>query len=326
MAEQLKSLDLTSQPPEEYLGEHGSTRFHKNPLGIDICQYFWPAAPGVHPKGILVLAHGHGGYLCFDWLRPQGPNEHCVYAGSFVEALNAAGYAVAGNDDRGSGRSGGLRCYCDSFNDYVSDLLDVARSCTTLGIRSFNQGLPVFVCGMSRGGCVALTAALQEPSLFSGVICLAPMVSLEKVAKQGLNPYLRPVGSLLSWLIPAMPLLSTNRNTMYPDLQEAYDKDPNCYHEKTRVRNAQEYLRATEWLVSHQSELRLPLLLFHSDGDTQTDPEGTKRLYQEAQSTDKTFVSPPAMWHILLKEHGNEKIKQQVMEWLDARCTPAKPA
>ncbi len=45
----------------------------------------------------------------------------------------------------------------------------------------------------------------------------------------------------------------------------------------------QEYMRATEWLVANQARLKLPLLLFHSEGDTQTDPEGTKRLYEQAQ-------------------------------------------
>ena len=33
----------------------------------------------------------------------------------------------------------------------------------------------------------------------------------------------RPLGRLLSWLMPEVALLSTNRNTKFPDLQEAYD-------------------------------------------------------------------------------------------------------
>ncbi|GLI58721.1 hypothetical protein VaNZ11_000474, partial [Volvox africanus] len=313
---------LCAQSAIEYLGPHGSKRVYANKLGIDICQYFWPAAPSTTPKGILVLAHGHGGYLQFDCLRSQGPGKPCVYEGSFVQQLNVAGYAVCGNDDRGAGRSGGLRGYCDSFNDYVSDLLDVARCCTSLGISSFEEGLPKFVCGLSKGGCVVLTAALEALDLFAGVICLAPMVSLEKVAKRGLNPYLRPLGKLLSRLAPQWPLFSTNRNTMYPDLQHAYDVDENCYHGNTRVRNAQEYLEATERLAANQAKLRLPLLFFHAKGDTMTDPEGTLRLYEAAESSDKTFISPPNMWHVLLKEPGHELVKKQILEWLDQRTVP----
>ncbi|PNW74921.1 hypothetical protein CHLRE_12g504350v5 [Chlamydomonas reinhardtii] len=318
---------LSTQPSEEYLGPYGGkTEFVKNKHGLNICRYFWPVPPDVTPRGIVVLAHGHGCYLAFDYLRPQGPGKFCVYSGSFVAALNAAGYAVAGNDDRGAGRSEGLRCYCDSFDDYVEDLVATARASREVPLRGFSApapaGAPLFAMGLSRGGAVVLTAALKEPSLFSGCICLAPMVSLEKVARQGLNPYLRPLGRLLSWLMPEVALLSTNRNTKFPDLQEAYDVDPNCYHKNTRVRTAQEYLRATEWLAAHTGELSLPLLLFHSEGDTQTDPEGTKRLYALAQSKDKTFVAPEGMWHIILKEPGNDKVKAQVLQWLDEHTTP----
>ncbi|GFR46888.1 hypothetical protein Agub_g8529 [Astrephomene gubernaculifera] len=313
--------DLSSQPDSEYLGPHGKIRYHKNERGIDICQYYWPATPGTQPKGILVLVHGHGGYLQFDWLKSQGLGRLCCYEGSLVARLNAAGFAVCGNDHRGAGRSGGLRCYCDCFQDYVGDVMQVARSCTTLGLPSFEPQLPLFLAGMSKGGCVALIAAIKEPAVFSGVICLAPMVSLEKVAKKGLNPYLRPLGALLSRLVPRARLLQASRNTLYPDLQEAYDKDPNCYHEPTRVRNAQEYLRATEWLTRHQGQLGAPLLVFHSEGDTMTDPEGSRRLVEQAKSTDKQFVAPPNMWHVLLKEPGHEQLELQILEWLDKRCT-----
>ncbi len=56
-----------------------------------------------------------------------------VYEGSFVAALNAAGFAVAGNDDRGAGRSEGLRCYCQSFDEYVDDMLATVR-CVCWGV------------------------------------------------------------------------------------------------------------------------------------------------------------------------------------------------
>lgn len=52
-------------------------------------------------------------------------------------------------------------------------------------------GQRLFLMGISMGGCVAAHAALKRPDLFSGAVLLAPMLSLEKVAKAGLNPYLR---------------------------------------------------------------------------------------------------------------------------------------
>lgn len=309
------SFNLSDVPDNLYLGPNGgTTQYRTNGRGLKICSYYWPSKGPA--KGILVLAHGHGCYLCFDYLRNQGAGLPTVYEGSFVQLLNEAGFAVCGHDNCGAGRSEGLRCYCDSFDDYVNDFVETARTCDTLGLPTFTPGLPKYALGMSKGGCVVLTSALKEPELFAGAIALAPMVSLEKVAKRGINPYLRPVGFILNRIIPTAAILAVNRNTMFPDLQKEYDDDPNCFHQSTRVRSAHEYMRATEWLVANQSRLQLPLLLFHSEGDTQTDPEGTKRLYEQAQSEDKTFIAPPGMWHILLKEKGNEQVKQQIVDWL----------
>ncbi|GIL47062.1 hypothetical protein Vafri_3890 [Volvox africanus] len=58
--------------------------------------------------------------------------------------------------------------------------------------------------------------------------------------------------------------------------------------------------RIREWVALHQ---------------TQNSP----RAPLPPQSSDKTFISPPNMWHILLKEPGHEVVKMQILEWLDKR-------
>lgn len=51
--------------------------------------------------------------------------------------------------------------------------------------------VPLFICGCSLGGCIVVNAIHQQPELFRGTILLAPMLSLEKASRHGLNPYLR---------------------------------------------------------------------------------------------------------------------------------------
>ena len=127
-----------------------------------------------------------------------------------------------------------------------------------------------------------------------GAVLLAPMLSLEKVSRKGLNPYIRPLAKLLSALVPSAAIVATERNTLYPAiqvreggemvwqrgsgsegraavavehtnpgltavtvthcacdpaascLQAQWDADPLACHISTRVRNADQYLRATE--------------------------------------------------------------------------------
>lgn len=64
-------LDLSTQPRDDYLGVDGCIRYYMNGRGITLCQYYWPCAPGAKPRGIMVLTHGHGSYLPFEWLKSQ---------------------------------------------------------------------------------------------------------------------------------------------------------------------------------------------------------------------------------------------------------------
>jgi hypothetical protein len=64
----------------------------------------------------------------------------------------------------------------------------------------------------------------MQPELFRGAVLLAPMLSLEKVSRKGLNPYIRPISSLLSWLWPAGEVVATDHNTLYPEIQAEWDK------------------------------------------------------------------------------------------------------
>lgn len=54
---------------------------------------------------------------------PQGVGQPKVYDGSWVAALNAAGFSVAGIDNRGCGRSDGLFGHIHDFDELVADVV-----------------------------------------------------------------------------------------------------------------------------------------------------------------------------------------------------------
>lgn len=86
------------------------------------------------------------------------------------------------------------------------------------------------------------------------------------------------------------------------------------------MRNAAEYLRATEHVMAHLHHLQLPLLSFHSENDTMTDPDGSRALIERTSSTDKMLRWVNHMWHIITKEEGNERIRDDITEWVAERC------
>lgn len=306
--------------PSFYLGPKGVEDSMTNAQGLKLRRYIWPAQ---NPKSVLVFVHGHGAHIFFELLKGQGLGEVPSYEGSWLESLNLAGVTVIAIDNQGCGRSeglNGLRFYVESFDDYVNDIIQLVQTIPTVG-GSAIHGLPIFLAGISLGGCIAFLAASRRPELFKGVLLLAPMLSLDRVSRKGLNPWLRPLASVLSRVIPTAPVVATDRNTLYPEIQQIWDSDPLAMHIKTRVRNANEYLRATEIAMGSLETVEFPFLVFHSENDTMCDCDGSKQLYLKAKSKDKTLRLVNQMWHVLVREAGNEKILAEMIDWMSQRTS-----
>jgi len=301
-------------PLDIALGPNGSREVYINSKEQKLASYLFPSKGKA--KALVILVHGHGCSLQHEYLFHKEAGKPGVYAGSLVELLNNSGIAAAGIDMQGCGHSEGLRCYVDRYQDYVDEVLGFTRSLE--GRQGFG-GVPIFVAGVSLGGCISVDLCRQT-DVYKGAILVAPMLSLDQVSKTGLNPYLRPLAGLLSWLLPTARIAKTEKNDLYPDIQAFFDQDPQTWKEWTRARNAYEYLTTTEALCAAMPEMTFPFVCFHGDIDTMTDPEGSKRLYELSKAEDKELRILPGRWHVLFKESGAQEIYQQVAEWISKRA------
>jgi alpha-beta hydrolase superfamily lysophospholipase len=62
--------------------------------------------------------------------RSQGPGRPALYEGSWIQLLNASGFAVCGIDTQSCGFSegvSGIRNYFESFDDLVADVVQFRR-------------------------------------------------------------------------------------------------------------------------------------------------------------------------------------------------------
>ncbi|KAG2485920.1 hypothetical protein HYH03_015364 [Edaphochlamys debaryana] len=314
----------------DYLGPRGYEKKLISKRGVPIHGYFWPANPEVPLLGVVQLAHGNGTYCCFDFLRFQGPGLPNLYVGSWVASLNAAGWAVAGADHVGFGRSGGVRAHCGAFQEHVDNLLLLADHVRSSGGEAFPASRrPHFLLAHSMGGLAAVMAALQQPGRFAGLVLLAPLLSLARRAAEVAG--MRPLLSLLSALVPRMQLGPGPHQVVrhQPWIFDAWDADPYVYSGRLRARVAATYLAAAEALAGPGPGgmggpgLALPLLLFQSERDTHVEPEGSRELARRAPSKDKTLRMLTAPWHVLTKEEGWEALRDETLDWLAVRAGPA---
>ncbi len=82
-------------------------------------------------------------------------------------------------------------------------------------------------------------------------------------------------------------------------------------------------IQTVKEIEAQSSEVTAPLLIVHGELDVVTDPEGSRRLYETAASTDKTLHIYPGMWHQLIGEppENVDKVFGEIYAWLDTHAS-----
>lgn len=104
-----------------------------------------------------------------------------------------------------------------------------------------------------------------------------------------------------------------------PEALVAKYSDPLVYTGSIRVRTGYEILRISTYLQKNLNKLNVPFFVLHGTADTVTDPEGSRKLYEEASSMDKTIKLLDGFLHDLLFEPERDDIVNEIIEWFNHR-------
>ena len=273
--------------------------------GLTLATRRW--TPHAHPRAVVATVHGIA--------------EHSGRYAHVAAHLMLHDYAVHSFDLRGHGRSEGEpRAYVEHFDDYLDDLdrfLDHVRAETPT--------LPLFLLGHSLGGGIATYYVIER-----GDAGLAGLV-LSSAALQipsDLSPLLQKAAGVLSRWIPKTPITKLDRSHLSrdPAVVRAYEEDPLVYTGGVRPRVGAEVLRMTDHIHDHAGRLTLPLYLYHGTADKVTDPAGSRWVYEQAASPDKTLELYDGLYHETMNEPERERVLADLVGWLDARTeAPATP-
>ena len=253
------------------------------------------------PVGACVIVHGyaqstHYEFLCADF--PGGP--HSTWEDSILQHLVSAGISVYAIDLQGHGESEGargLRGFFERFDDLAEDLLQLHDEVE----KETGGQLPIFWCGTSMGGALAARAAQMRPHCMAGLVMLAPMISLVKVAQKSIagpirNCHLKPVAGFLSWLLPTLPLIKKSESVVNQQEQAEFRADTTNYTGSVRVRVGYHFDLTCREFLKHGGPKSLEkiqcrsMLALHANADTMTEPNGSLQLFERASCAHKTLV------------------------------------
>jgi alpha-beta hydrolase superfamily lysophospholipase len=250
------------------------------------------------PKAFITLIHGLG--------------DHTSRFTHVGKAMTEAGYAMAGFDLRGHGRSGGARGHAPSLDAYMQD---IRRFFQLMDQRYPN--IPRFVYGHSLGGLLVLAYVIQYGSGLRGAMVTGAALrdSLqEQKAKLALVKLLAPI-------LPTMRIHSGLDPTVLshdPAIIEAYRNDP-LVHYNVTPGFARAGLDAIDLCFARAKEFPVPLLMIHGKADKITYFSGSEdfaKLVREAGG-DVTLKLWDGLYHEAHNEPEKAEVFQFMIEWLD---------
>ena len=269
----------------------------RTPDGITLAAATWEPPT---PRALILIAHGHA--------------EHLGRYHQLIDAFTSHGYAVAGQDHRGHGRSTGERALAMRFDDYIDDFRLMA-----VQAQGRFPNLPVLLLGHSMGGLIAARYALRYQADLSGLVLSGAAFTID----EGVAPPLKWAVHRIARILPRAPIPrdDTDMLSTDPSVREAFRADPLNYHGPTRMRTASEIAKAGLDALERAPTLTVPLLIMHGAIDTLTSPRGTQHFYDRAGSTDKTLRIWPGMKHDIFNEVDGDTAIAYTLEWLDAHAT-----
>jgi alpha-beta hydrolase superfamily lysophospholipase len=222
--------------------------------------------------------------------------------------------AIYTYDQRGHGRSEGLRGHCDHFEQYSDDLTEFIARAGEKHASRFGKA-EVHVLGHSFGGLVAirthfLNATLPVKSVLISAALLGVRVEIPSVKKLAAHGLSRIWGSLqLSNEIDARTICRD------PAVVEAYKND-RLVHDKGTPRFYTEMTKAVADTMSRDSGFPYPLCMMVPLQDKIVDADAEERFYNNLKVRDKQLHRYPAFFHEIMNEPGKENVFEDMTTWV----------
>ena len=246
-------------------------------------------------KALVVLIHGMG--------------EHFGRYAHVAEFFTQNGYAFAGMDLRGHGRSQGKRGHTPSYEHLMND---IELLISTIQV-DFPE-LPLFIYGHSMGGNLVLNALIRRALPITAAVISAPYLKLAfeppkwktvlgKISAKYLPELTQPTG------------LDTRALSRDSNVILAYNNDP-LVHDKITSSFFVNVHFAGPYALEHAAKINVPLLLMHGTEDKLTSHWATQELHKRIPERSELKLWE-GFYHELHNEPEQEELLSYVTQWLE---------
>ena len=267
----------------------------KSKDGLEMYARSWE--PEGTPKAVVYLVHGLG--------------EHVGRYAHVGQAFADAGYALAGFDLRGHGKSGGPRGHLPSFDAFMDDIEGFEKQ-----INGRFVDIPRFLYGHSLGGILVLNYVLRRKPDFKGIISTGAglRTSLEEQTAKV------TMARVLGTLIPNVTIpsgLDPRTISRSPEVVDAYVND-SLVHDKMSLGFGKIMLAVLPWTFEHAHEFALPLLIMHGKEDKLGYPRGSEEFASHVKQKC-TLKVWEGLYHELHNEPEQAEVFKFMIDWMDSQ-------
>ncbi len=262
--------------------------------GVGSVRLFYRNWQIAEPKAVVIRVHGFGSH--------SGRSTHI---GQF---LLENGSNFSSYDQRGHGKSEGIRGYVDTFQDLLDDLLHFVKL-------SRIPSCPSFLLGSSLGGLISLLFSIKNPKAIAGTIASAPFLKLGSQV------------TLSSEDIDALQKLAIANPTgffkfSYANHGASQTEEDELMHDTMTFKLFSEILSAQKTVFDCARFMTVPCLILHGRADTLADPSGSVELLDTIANHDKKLILYQTTKHVLLGKNDEARlVLADVINWINDHIT-----
>ena len=252
----------------------------------------------------------------------HGLGEHIGRYEALAVALNAAGWHVAGHDQRGHGRSEGARGTIDGPQSLLADLCAVSDH--------VREGGRLVLLGHSLGGLIAARFVAEGLNRraerwqrdVDGLVLSSPALDA------GLGRVQRLLLAVAGRLAPDLRLsngLKPEWVCRDPEVVRRYVADP-LVHDRVTARLVRFIVDAGALVRTRAPQWRLPTLLMWAGADRCVAPAGSAAFAAAAPAEVLTAREFPGLYHEIFNEPERDQVLSCLLHWLARFQTPTTEA